>query len=102
MAVKTARARVKTIQKDNPAWPKPPRVRRAGNSRISLQNSMVQRGGAGVGVNPAFGSVEIYGVRFRGWSGAMSRRLIPTGERSGLQTRTAMTESVSLRVQVKS
>jgi len=33
--------------------------------------------------------------------GAVSQRLIPTGERSGLQTRIAMTESVSLCVRMK-
>jgi hypothetical protein len=31
-----------------------------------------------------------------GWSWAVSQRLIPAGERSGLQTRNAATESVSL------
>jgi hypothetical protein len=34
--------------------------------------------------------------------GAVSQRLIPTGERSGLQTRIATTESVSLCVRMKS
>jgi hypothetical protein len=33
-----------------------------------------------------------------GWSLAGSQPLIPTGEQSGLQTRIATTESVSLRV----
>jgi hypothetical protein len=37
-----------------------------------------------------------------GWSWAGSQRLIPTGEQSLLQTRTATTESVSLCVQMKS
>jgi hypothetical protein len=35
-------------------------------------------------------------------AGAASQRLIPTGERSGLLMRTATTESVSLRVRMKS
>jgi len=34
--------------------------------------------------------------------GAASQRLIATGERSGLQTRIATTESVSLRTRMKS
>jgi hypothetical protein len=37
-----------------------------------------------------------------GWSWAVSQRLIPTGERSLLQTRIATTESVSLCVRMKS
>jgi len=37
-----------------------------------------------------------------GWSWVASQRLIPTGERSGLQTHTATTESVSLCTRMKS
>jgi hypothetical protein len=37
-----------------------------------------------------------------GWSWAVCQRLIPRGEQSGLQTHTATTESVSLRVRMKS
>jgi hypothetical protein len=37
-----------------------------------------------------------------GWSWAASQRLIPAGEQSGLQTRIAMTESVSLCERKKS
>jgi len=36
------------------------------------------------------------------WSWAASQRLIPTGERSGLLTRTAATENVSLCARMKS
>jgi hypothetical protein len=36
-----------------------------------------------------------------GWSGAASQRLIQTGKRSSLQTRTATTESVSLHADDK-
>jgi hypothetical protein len=36
-----------------------------------------------------------------GWSWVVSQRLIPTGERSGLQTHIATTESVSLCGQMK-
>jgi hypothetical protein len=35
-------------------------------------------------------------LKKRGWVGAVSQRLIPTGERSGLQTPLAAMESVSL------
>jgi len=37
-----------------------------------------------------------------GWSWAVSQRLIPTGERYGLQTRIVITENVLLGVPAKS
>jgi hypothetical protein len=37
-----------------------------------------------------------------GWSWGALQRLIPTGEQSGSQTRTATMESVLLRVRMKS
>jgi hypothetical protein len=37
-----------------------------------------------------------------GWSWGWSQRLIPTGERSGLQTHIAATEGVSLCMRMKS
>ena len=37
-----------------------------------------------------------------GWSWAVSQRLIPTGKQSGLRTRIAATESVSLCTLMKS
>jgi hypothetical protein len=45
--------------------------------------------------------IVVDGLSKAGWSWAVSQRLIPTGERSGLLTRTATTESVSLCVLTK-
>ena len=52
---------------------------------------------------PELGKSDFVRIFTLGANGkTVSQRLIPTGGRSGLQTRTAMTESVSLCVRMKS